>query len=103
MVWSYFGNGHGKGVHDGASATLKQEIKKEQMIMDGERLQNATYDVVFCEQIQNEQHVAYPNVRRDLIRYFHLMKIEDVDRRTSWDYKIIESCHFMHLVVFVSH
>lgn len=103
MVWSYFGNGHGKGVHDGASATLKQEIKKEQMIMDGERLQNATYDVAFCEQIQNEQHVAYPNVRRDLIHYFHPMKIEDVDRRTSWDYKIIESCHSMHLVAFVSH
>jgi len=23
MVWSYFGSGHGKGVHDGAGAILK--------------------------------------------------------------------------------
>jgi len=29
MVWSLFGFGHGKGVHDGASALLKQEILKE--------------------------------------------------------------------------
>jgi hypothetical protein len=26
--WSYFGSGHNKGVHDGARAVLKQEIKK---------------------------------------------------------------------------
>jgi hypothetical protein len=26
MVWSFFGFSHGKGVHDGASAVLKQEI-----------------------------------------------------------------------------
>jgi hypothetical protein len=38
MVWFYFGNGHGKGVHDGVGAMLKQEIHKEQLIMDSERL-----------------------------------------------------------------
>jgi len=29
MLWSYFGLGHGKGVHDGVGANLKQETKKE--------------------------------------------------------------------------
>jgi len=28
MVWSLFGFSHGKGVHDGTSALLKQEIFK---------------------------------------------------------------------------
>ncbi len=35
MLWSYFGLGHGKGVHDGVGVNLKQEIKKEQLQMDG--------------------------------------------------------------------
>jgi hypothetical protein len=39
MVWSYFGSGYGKGVHDGAEAMLKQEIWKEQLTMDNMKLQ----------------------------------------------------------------
>jgi hypothetical protein len=34
MVWSYFGSGHGKGVHDGARVVFKQNIIKKQMNMD---------------------------------------------------------------------
>jgi hypothetical protein len=49
MVWSYFGNGHGKGVHDGAGVVLKQEIKKKKKRMDDERLQNVVDIMAFCE------------------------------------------------------
>jgi hypothetical protein len=49
MVWSYFGNDHGKGVHDGARTILKQEIMKEQLTMDSQCLQNVTYVIAFCE------------------------------------------------------
>jgi hypothetical protein len=38
MVWSYFGSGHGKGVHDRAGVVLKQEIQKENLIMNSQRL-----------------------------------------------------------------
>ncbi len=55
--------------------------------MNGQCLQNAANVVAFYEQKQSEQHVAYPNVKKDVIRYFHLMKLEDVDRTTSWDCK----------------
>jgi hypothetical protein len=41
MLWSYFGSGHGKGVHDGAGAVLKQPIRKEQMKMETPKLQIA--------------------------------------------------------------
>jgi hypothetical protein len=38
-----------KGVHDGTGVVLKQEIKKEQMKMDGERPQSVIDVVAFCE------------------------------------------------------
>jgi hypothetical protein len=47
MVWSYFGNGHGKGVHD--KVWLKQEIDKEQLTMDSERLQCVANMVTFYD------------------------------------------------------
>jgi hypothetical protein len=67
--------------------------------MDSEQLQNAANVIAFRERKQNEQHAAYPNVWSDVVRYFH----EDVDHRTSWDYKRIDGCRSMHFVAFVSH
>jgi hypothetical protein len=46
-VWSYFGSGHGKGIHDGVNAALKQDIRNEEMRMDGERLQNVANVMAF--------------------------------------------------------
>jgi hypothetical protein len=63
MVWSYFGLGHGKGVHDGAGIIFKQEIRKEQLNVDGRKLQCATNMVSICEKRQMEEHLAYPNAR----------------------------------------
>jgi hypothetical protein len=34
MIWFYFDSGHGKGVHGGVTAILKQKIQKEKMNMD---------------------------------------------------------------------
>jgi hypothetical protein len=39
-VWSFFGNGHGKGPHDGVNAIIKRFIQKTQLDVDGVRLQN---------------------------------------------------------------
>ncbi len=63
MVWSYFGGGHGKGDHDGASVVLKQEIRKEQMNMDSVQFQKATNVVAFFERKKNEHHVIYPKCK----------------------------------------
>jgi len=30
-MWSFFGLGHGKGLHDGASAALKRFIREAQL------------------------------------------------------------------------
>jgi hypothetical protein len=102
-MWSYFGNGYEKGVHDRDGVVLKQEIYKEQMRMDSEQLQNAADVVAFYEREQNEQHAAYPNARRDGVCYLHLRKPKDMDDRTSWDCKKIDESCSMHSVTFVSH
>jgi len=31
MEWHHWGTGHGKGLHDGVGACLKQVIQKEQL------------------------------------------------------------------------
>jgi hypothetical protein len=37
------------------------------MNMDSVWFQNVVNIVTFCERKQNEQHIAYPNVRRDVV------------------------------------
>jgi hypothetical protein len=52
---------------------------------------------------KNEQHATYPNVMRDAMCYFHLMKVEDVGKKAFWDCKKIEGCCSMHSVASISH
>ncbi len=40
-MWSFFGFGHGKGLHDGASAVLKCFIWQAQLNVESHELQNA--------------------------------------------------------------
>jgi hypothetical protein len=36
-----------------------------------------------------EEYVAYPNARKQVSRFFDLVKLEDVDRNAMWDCKNI--------------
>jgi hypothetical protein len=83
MVWFYFGNNHGKGVHDRAGAVLKQEVRKEQLTMDSQHLQNTINIVTFYKRKQTKDHEAYLNVKRDINCYFHLVRLENMDQITS--------------------
>ncbi len=49
------------------------------MNMDGKRFQNASDVVSFYESKQIEEHAAYPNARRQVFWFFHLVKPKDVD------------------------
>jgi hypothetical protein len=46
-TWNFFGSGHGKGPHDGASVVIKRLIRKEQLDANGGKLQNAKEVVQF--------------------------------------------------------
>ncbi len=63
MEWHYWGTGHGKGLHDGARACLKQAIWKEQLKANGEILHNALDVVNFLRTNMSLPHVAYASTR----------------------------------------
>jgi hypothetical protein len=71
--------------------------------MDGKIFQNASDVVSLCESKQMEEHVAYPNARRQVSQFFHLVKSEDVDRSVMWDCKNIVGTQSLHFVASVSH
>ncbi|KAG0596207.1 hypothetical protein M758_UG232800 [Ceratodon purpureus] len=103
MVWSYFGSGHGKGLHDGARAMLKCAIRKEEMNFDSRtKLQNAADVVSFCICKEQEEHRAYRNVKRTLICYFHLIEPGSVDRSRDLDYRPVLGTRSLHSVSSVS-
>ncbi len=49
------------------------------MNMDGKRFQNVSDVASFYESKQMEEHAAYPNARRQVFWFFHLVKPKDVD------------------------
>ncbi len=71
--------------------------------MDANRLQSVVDGVSFCERRQMEEHLAYPNARRQVFRLFHLVKPKDVDRNTLWNCKNIARTRFLHSMASMSH
>ena len=103
MVWSYFGSGHGKGLHDGAGAMLKCAIRSEEMNFESRtKLQTAADVVAFCNRKEQEEHRAYPKARGSLIRYFHLIDVNAVDRTRDLDCRSIPGTRSVHSVSSVS-
>jgi hypothetical protein len=85
---------------------LKQSIRIEQMKMESPKLQIAASVVALCVQKQateteaHNNHKEYKDVRRTVLRYFHL--INKVDRRKKYDCKYFRSVRSLHSVVSVS-
>jgi hypothetical protein len=53
-MWSFFGFGHGKGLHDGVGVILKRFIRKCQLDAIGPKLQNAEQVTkLLCELSRN--------------------------------------------------
>ena len=103
MVWSYFGSGHSKRTHDGAGAMLKCAIRREEMNFKSHtKLQSAADVVDFCNCKEQEEHHAYGKARRSLIRYFHLIKADAVDRTRDLDCRAIPGTRSVHSVSSVS-
>ena len=103
MVWSYFVSGHGKGVHDGAGAVLKQEIRKAQMSVDSSLKMQCAEDVVnYCRAKQSEVHAAFPNARREVDKFYYLIGSNDVDRSNTLDCKKVTGSRSMHSICSVS-
>jgi hypothetical protein len=70
-MWSFFGSGHGKGLHDGAGATVKRFLQREQLIVHGEKLQNVKEVVIFlCKHLFDRLETSYFGVQKPLKMIF---------------------------------
>jgi hypothetical protein len=49
-TWNFFGSGHGKGLHDGDGVVIKRLIRKEQLYVNGAKLQNVKEFVQFLHE-----------------------------------------------------
>jgi hypothetical protein len=48
------------------------------------------------------KHVAYPHVHQKVLRFFHLVKPEDVDQNAIWDCKNIVGFRALHSMTSIS-
>jgi hypothetical protein len=63
----------------------------------------ATDVVAFLVEKQLEEHAMYPNAKQNVIRFFHLVMLDNVDHRFAWDCKSILEYRSIHSISFVSH
>jgi len=103
MVWNYFAIGHGKGKVDGTSVLLKQEFQKEQIKPNVHKLQCIKDVVKYLKKEAIRQHVAYPNARRNIYKYFWEVKTSDVDKNQLHECQTIDGSHKAHQVQSISH
>jgi len=77
MLWSFFGNGHGKGPHDGGGTMIKWFLHRKQLNPQGRKLQNAMEVVAFlCEQLFSRLELSHFGSMKPLhITFLHVDKI----------------------------
>jgi len=68
-----------QGEVDGVRVLFKCEVKKEQLKPRGQKIQNVAKIVAFLKAESNKYHVAHPRARCHVNKYFHLVKVGDVD------------------------
>ncbi len=60
MIQSLFGNGHGKGAHDGVRVVVKKFFQREQLNVEGVKLQNVEEVVAFLhDKLSNQLKSSY--------------------------------------------
>jgi len=81
MLWSFFGNGHGKGPHDGVGAMIKRFLCRKQLNLQAKKLQNVEEVVEFLhERLSFKLRSSYFSSMRPLHKTFWHVKVGDVDR-----------------------
>jgi hypothetical protein len=80
MMWSLFGNGHGKGPHDGIGTIIKRLIQHEQLNAHGEKFINVKEVVNFiCKQLFTCPKSSYTCKRKFFLNFFWHVKSGDID------------------------
>ncbi len=83
MIWSLFGSGHGKGIHDGVGVVVKKVLRRKQLNVEGVKFQNVEKVVAFlCDKLSSWPKSSYFGSWRPLKRIFSNVRVEAVDRRS---------------------
>jgi hypothetical protein len=86
MIWSFFGTSHGKIVHDGVGAIIKQFLWQEQVNAHGVPLRNVANIVSFlCKSLFERPKTSYTGHHKPIKRIFWFIGINDVDKNTAHD------------------
>jgi hypothetical protein len=104
MIWFFFGCGHGKGPHDGARTIIKRFLKRKQLNVHGEKLQNAKEVVTFLKKhLFDTPNTSYASVNKLIKRFFWHIKSDDVIRNNySFNCNHDKGCIKLHSI-FASH
>jgi hypothetical protein len=87
-----------KGEVDGAGALLKREIQKKQIKPKGRKIQNVVEVVAFLKFEANKYHVAHLNVRQHINKFFHEVKVGDINRNKSFECETAKGSKAKHQV-----
>lgn len=84
MNWSFFGNDRGKGPHDGTRTIIKRFLRREQLNVHGEKLQNVEEVVTFLRKdLSDRPKTSYVGARKPIKRLFWHIKLDDVIQNNS--------------------
>jgi hypothetical protein len=100
MIWSFFGSGHGKGPHDGARVVIKRFLKKEQLNVHGEKLQNVEKVVTLLKKhLSNKLETSYVNVRKPIKRFsWHIKSNDVIQNNSSFNCDLVKGCMKLHSI-----
>lgn len=100
MIWFFFGNGCGKGFHDGARTIMKRFLRREQLNVHGEKLQNAEEVVTFLKKhLSDRPKISYVNVRKPIKSLFWHIKLNDViQNNSSCNCDLVKGCMKLHSI-----
>jgi len=100
MIWYFFGNGRGKGLHDGARTIIKRFLRREQLNVHGEKLQNAKEVVTFLKKhLSDRPKTSYVGVRKLIKWLFWHIKLDDVlQNNSSYNCDLVKGCMKLHSI-----
>jgi hypothetical protein len=98
MKLNFFATGHGKGEVDGVGTLFKHEVRKEQLKPKGQKIQNVTEFVAFLKVESNKYHVTHLRAKQHMNKYFHEVKVSDVNRSRPFDCEIVKGSRKLHQV-----
>ena len=91
------------GEHDGAEAICKQQLRKEQLMLDVVPIRNAYDVVVFLRHVFNKEFAGPSDMRQNVTRFFWEIKVSDIDKTIAYGCMTVQGSRMIHSISSLSH